>query len=309
MNNIVNKIKIQELEAQTFKNIKSSKAHNTLRAYKADIKSFETFCANLNFKSLPADPKTVSLFITNLSKNSKISTIKRKLAAIKVTHSLAGAYIDLKHPIINENLNSIKKQLGTFQKSKKPIMLDNLKSIVTEIEKEKELKIMLRNKALILIGFSGAFRRSELVSIKFEDIDFVKEGVKIFIKKSKTDQAGEGMIKAIPYFNNVGFCPVLSLSNWIRFYKKIEKRNNKIFDMSDKNVALIIKKYAEKTGLESQKYSGHSLRSGFATTTAANGAEERQIMAMTGHKSNQMVRRYIQESNLFKNNALNKLNI
>lgn len=307
MNNIINKI--QELESQTFENIKSSKAPNTLRAYKADIKSFEIFCAKLNFKPLPADPRTVSLFITNLSKNSKLSTIKRKLAAIKVTHNLAGAYIDLKHPIINENLNSIKKQLGTFQKSKKPIMLNDLKSIVVEIEKEKELKIKLRNKALILIGFSGAFRRSELVSVELEDIDFVKEGVKIFIKRSKTDQSGEGMVKAIPYFNNVNFCPVLSLSNWIDFLKKTKNKSTKIFEMSDKNVALIVKKYALKTGLNPEKYSGHSLRSGFATSTAENGAEERQIMAMTGHKSNQMVRRYIQESNLFNNNALNKINI
>ena len=307
MNNIVNKI--QELENQTFENIKSSKAPNTLRAYKADIKSFEIFCAKLNFKTLPADPKTVSLFITNLSKKSKLSTIKRKLAAIKVTHNLAGAYIDLKHPIINENLNSIKKQIGTFQKSKKPIMLNDLKSIVVEIEKEKELKIKLRNKALILIGFSGAFRRSELVSVELEDIDFVKEGVKIFIKRSKTDQSGEGMVKAIPYFNNVNFCPVLSLSNWIDFLKKTKNKSIKIFEMSDKNVALIVKKYALKTGLNPEKYSGHSLRSGFATSTAENGAEERQIMAMTGHKSNQMVRRYIQESNLFNNNALNKINI
>ena len=307
MNSVINKI--QELETQTLENIKSSKAHNTLRAYRADIKSFEIFCSKLNFKALPADPKTVSLFITNLSKNSKLSTIKRKLAAIKVTHNLAGAYIDLKHPIINENLNSIKKQLGTFQKSKKPIMLNDLKSIVVEIEKEKELKIKLRNKALILIGFSGAFRRSELVSVELEDIDFVKEGVKIFIKKSKTDQSGEGMVKAIPYFNNVNFCPVLSLSNWIDFLKKTKNKSIKIFEMSDKNVALIVKKYALKTGLNPEKYSGHSLRSGFATSTAENGAEERQIMAMTGHKSNQMVRRYIQESNLFNNNALNKINI
>ena len=307
MNNIVNKI--QELESQTFENIKSSKAPNTLRAYKADIKSFEIFCAKLNFKPLPADPKTVSLFITNLSKNSKLSTIKRKLAAIKVTHNLAGEYIDLKHPIISENLNSIKKQLGTFQKAKKPIMLNDLKSIVVEIEKEKELKIKLRNKALILIGFSGAFRRSELVSVELEDIDFVKEGVKIFIKRSKTDQSGEGMVKAIPYFNNVNFCPVLSLSNWIDFLKKTKNKSTKIFEMSDKNVALIVKKYALKTGLNPEKYSGHSLRSGFATSTAEHGAEERQIMAMTGHKSNQMVRRYIQESNLFNNNALNKINI
>ena len=307
MNNIINKI--QELENQTFQNIKSSKAYNTIRAYKADIKSFELFCAKLNLKAFPADPKTVSLFITELStKNSKLSTIKRKLAAIKVTHNLAGIYIDLKNPIINENLNSIKKQLGSYQKSKKPILLEDLKSIVMEIDKENEIKIKLRNKALILIGFSGAFRRSELVSVELDDIDFVKEGVKIFIKKSKTDQSGEGMIKAIPYFTSEKFCPVLSLSNWINFLKTVENNSNRVFDMSDKNVALIVKKYALKTGLDPKKYAGHSLRSGFATTTAENGAEERQIMAMTGHKSNQMVRRYIQESNLFKNNALNKIN-
>ena len=307
MNNIINKI--QELETQTFQNIKSSKAHNTIRAYKADIKSFELFCSKLNLKAFPADPKTVSLFITELSKNNKLSTIKRKLAAIKVTHNLAGKYIDLKNPIINENLNSIKKQLGSYQKSKKPILLEDLKSIVMEIEKENVIKTKLRNKALILIGFSGAFRRSELVSVELDDIDFVKEGVKIFIKKSKTDQSGEGMIKAIPYFTNEKYCPVLSLSNWINFLKTIEINSNKVFNMSDKNVALIVKKYVLRTGLNPKIYAGHSLRSGFATTTAENGAEERQIMAMTGHKSNQMVRRYIQESNLFKNNALKGIKI
>ena len=307
MNKVINRI--HELERQTIQNIKSSKSHNTLRAYKSDIKSFEKFCANLNFKSLPTNAKTVSLFITELSKYSKLSTIKRKLAAIKVTHSLANEYIDIKHPVINENLNGLKKKLGTFQKSKKPIMLNDLRSIIVEIEKEKEIKIKLRNKALILIGFSGAFRRSELVAVELEDIDFVKEGVKIFIKKSKTDQSGEGMVKAIPYFNNVNFCPVLSLSNWIEFLKKTKNISAKVFDMSDKNVALIVKKYALKVGLSPEKYAGHSLRSGFATSTAATGAEERQIMAMTGHKSNQMVRRYIQESDLFKNNALNKISI
>ncbi|MEK9731867.1 MAG: site-specific integrase, partial [Pelagibacteraceae bacterium] len=236
-------------------------------------------------------------------------TIKRKLAAIKITHRLAGYYIDLKNPIINENLNSIKKKLGTFQRSKKPILLDELKKIVDVINKEKDIKKKIRDKALILIGFSGAFRRSELVSLEFDDLDFVEKGLKIFIKKSKTDQAGEGMIKAIPYFENENFCPVRNLKKWIDFLSEYKIQNKRLFEMSDKNVALIIKKYAQLAGLDPSKYAGHSLRSGFATSTAENGAAERQIMAMTGHKSNQMVRRYIQESDLFKNNALNKINI
>lgn len=307
MNKLTNRI--QELEKLTIQNIKNSKSHNTLRAYKADIKTFETFCNNLNLSSMPANPKTVSLFITDISKNSKLSTIKRKLAAIKVTHKLAGHYIDLKNPIISENLNSIKKQLGTFQISKKPILLNDLKKIINCINDEKDNKKRLRDKALILIGFSGAFRRSELVSIEIEDLDFVDEGLKIFIKKSKTDQTGEGMIKAIPYFENKIYCPVLNLKKWLDFLSQKKIHYKKIFEMSDKNVALIVKKYVQLAGLNSTKYAGHSLRSGFATSTAENGAEERQIMAMTGHKSNQMVRRYIQESNLFKNNALNKINL
>ena len=307
MNNII--AKLQDLEAQTFKNIRSSKSKNTLRAYKADILSFNAFCANLNLNSLPAQPKTVSLFLTELSKKSKYSTLKRKLAAIKVTHNLAGAYIDMKNPIIVENLNSIKKQLGTFQSSKKPILIEDLKKIISRIDIENNENLKIRNKALLLVGFAGAFRRSELVALELNDLDFVNEGVRIFIKKSKTDQSGEGMIKAIPYFKNQNFCPVVNLKKWVGLLKRDRPNNPKVFDMSDKNVALIIKKYADLCGLNSFKYSGHSLRSGFATSTAMIGAEERQIMNMTGHKSSQMVRRYIQESNLFKNNALNKINL
>ena len=114
------------------------------------------------------------------------------------------------------------------------------------------------------------------------------------------------MIKAIPYFENKSFCPVINLKNWIDFSKI---KSGKIFDISDKSVSLIIKKYASLSGLDPNKYGGHSLRSGFATSTAESGAEERNIMAMTGHKTTQMVRRYIQEANLFKNNALNKIKI
>ena len=106
-------------------------------------------------------------------------------------------------------------------------------------------------------------------------------------------------------FSN-NFCPVISLKKWMNILDSTEK---KIFNISDKSVALIIKKYAGKAGLDSSKYSGHSLRSGFATSTAESGVEERNIMAMTGHKSTEMVRRYIREANLFKNNALNKIKI
>ena len=304
MNNLITDVRSLELE--TLKNLKNSKAPNTLRAYKADYKDFAGFCYKNGLKPMPSEPKIISLYLTYLSKSCKFSTLKRRLASISVIHKLSGHYIDVKHPMITENLMGIKRIKGSHQKAKKPILIHDLKLIVNVIDKDKNEKNIFKNRALILIGFAGGFRRSELVAILYEDVDFVKEGVKIFVKRSKTDQSGEGMTKGIPYFSNPDYCPVISLKNWI---EKSEIKSGKIFDMSDKSVALTVKKYTAIAGLDSKKYSGHSLRSGFATSTAELGAEERSIMAMTGHKTTQMVRRYIQEANLFKNNALNKIKI
>ena len=304
MNDLVTDVK--NLELETLKNLKTSKALNTLRAYKADYKDFARFCIKHGFKSMPTEPKILSLYLTHLSQTSKFSTLKRRLASISVIHRISGHYIDTKHPMITENLMGIKRVKGSYQKAKKPLLINDLKSIVDVIDKDKNEKRKVKNRALILIGFAGGFRRSELVAILFEDIDFVSEGVKIFVKRSKTDQSGEGMTKGIPYFSNQNYCPVISLKNWL---EKSEIKSGRIFDMSDKSVALTVKKYTAIAGLDSNKYSGHSLRSGFATSTAELGAEERSIMAMTGHKTTQMVRRYIQEANLFKNNALNKIKI
>ena len=301
MNNLINNVK--NLEIETLKNLKNSKSYNTLRAYHSDFSDFSEFCFKNGFSALPTQPKILALYITHLSKKSKFSTLKRRIASISVIHKLKGHYIDIKHPIIMENLHGIKRSLGTRQKAKKPILINDLKNIINVIDKDK-----LRDKALILVGFAGGFRRSELINIYYDDIEFVPEGVKILIKRSKTDQSGEGSIKAIPYFENKEFCPVISLKNYIE-QKFEEIKEQRIFEISDKSVALIIKKYAKKAGLDSSKYAGHSLRSGFATTAAEFGAEERNIMAMTGHKTTQMVRRYIQEANLFKNNALNKIKI
>ena len=306
MSNLVKDIVSIELE--TLNNIKSSKSLNTIRAYKSDFRDFSNFCKKNNFKSLPADPKIVSFYITHLSSISKVSTLKRRLASISVVHKIKGFYIDIKHPLIIENFMGIQRKLGVFQKSKKPILINELKEIIKTIESTEKNEIKkIRNKALILVGFAGGFRRSELVNIKLDDLEFTKEGLKIFIQRSKTDQSGEGMTKAIPYFKDKNFCPVVSIKNWIEIIKS--KTNSLIFDISDKMVAVLIKKYLQKAGFDNTKYSGHSLRSGFATVAADHGADEKSIMNMTGHKSSTMVRRYIKETNLFKNNPLNKISL
>ena len=305
MNNLITDIKRIELE--TIKNLRNSKSINTLRAYQSDYKDFSLFCSKNGFQAMPTQPKILALYITHLASYSKYSTLKRRLASISIIHKKKGHYIDTKHPIIVENLMGIKRTNGSKQKGKKPLLINNLKLLIQSIDQSKEKNIRkIRDKALVLIGFSGGFRRSELVDLECEDIEFVTEGVKIFVKRSKTDQSGEGMIKAIPYFDNENFCPVKALDKWI---VEAELNDGKIFNISDKSVALIIKKYASYAGLDAHRYAGHSLRSGFATSTAESGAEERNIMAMTGHKSTEMVRRYIKEANLFKNNALNKIKI
>ena len=318
MNNIITDIKA--LQEETLLNLQSSKAINTVRAYKSDFNDFGLFCAQNGFKSLPSEPKIVSLYLTYLStKEAKMSTLKRRLVSIGVIHKLKGHYLDTKHPSIIENIMGIKRRKGSIQKGKKPILINDLKLIIDVIDQQNREEIKkLRDRSIILIGFSGGFRRNEIVSLDYDDLDFVPEGLKINIKRSKTDQFGEGSKKALPYFDNSQYCPVVSLKNWIdmtkinsgslfRRFSKGSRLTEK--RLTDQTVALLIKEYLQLAGIDSKNYSGHSLRSGFATSAAEAGAEERSIMAMTGHKSTEMVRRYIKEANLFKNNALNKIKI
>ena len=318
MNNIITDIKA--LQEETLLNLQSSKANNTIRAYKSDFNDFGVFCVKNGFNSLPSQPKIVSLYLTYLStKDAKMSTLKRRLVSIGVIHKLKGHYLDTKHPAIIENIMGIKRRKGSVQKGKKPILINYLKRIINVIDQQNKEEIKkFRDRSIILIGFSGGFRRNEIVSLNCDDLDFVAEGLKINIKRSKTDQIGEGFTKALPYFNSSKYCPVVSLKKWLeisginsgpvfrRFVKGLKLSENRL---TDQTVALLIKEYLNLAGIDSKNYSGHSLRSGFATSAADSGVEERSIMAMTGHKSTEMVRRYIKEANLFKNNALNKIKI
>ena len=318
MNNLITDIKA--LQEETLVNLQSSKADNTVRAYRSDFNDFRIFCVQNGFKAMPSEPKIVTLYLTHLStKDIKMSTLKRRLVSIGVIHKLKGQYLDTKHPSIIENIMGIKRRKGSIQIGKKPLLINNLKKIINVIDEDKSEEIKkFRDRSIILIGFSGGFRRNEIISLDYDDLDFVTEGLKINLKRSKTDQFGEGSLKGLPYFDNSQYCPVISLKKWIeisnidsgplfrRFSKGSKLTENRL---TDQTVALLIKKYLKLSGIESKNYSGHSLRSGFATTAAESGAEERSIMAMTGHKSTEMVRRYIKEANLFKNNALNKIKI
>ena len=181
MNDIITDIKA--LKEETLLNLQNSKANNTVRAYKSDFKDFGIFCSQNGFKSLPSAPKIVSLYLTHLStKDAKMSTLKRRLVSIGVIHKLKGFYLDTKHPSIIENIMGIKRRKGSNQKGKKPLLISNLKLIIDVIDQQSKEEIKkLRDRSVILIGFSGGFRRNEIVSLDYDDLDFVAEGLKINI--------------------------------------------------------------------------------------------------------------------------------
>ena len=318
MNKLVTDLKA--LHEETLNNLKSSKANNTIRAYKSDFNDFGAFCSKHGFKSLPTEPKIIALYLTYLtSKDVKMSTLRRRLVSISMIHKHKGHYLDTKHPVIIENLMGIKRRKGSIQKGKKPLLINHLKAIVKVIDEDvtEEIK-KIRDKTIILTGFGGGFRRTELISIDYDDLEFVPEGLKITLRRSKTDQFGEGMVKGLPYFSSTKYCPVFNLKKWLELskikdgpiFRRFAKGSSLTkHRLTDQSVVLIIKRYLEIAGIDNKNFSGHSLRSGFATVSAESGADERSIMAMTGHKTTQMVRRYIKEANLFKNNALNKVKI
>src|SRR6056300_1662190 len=248
MNNLITDLKA--LQEETLLNLQSSKVNNTVRAYKSDFNDFGLFCVQNGFKSLPSEPKIVSLYLTHLStKDIKMSTLKRRLVSIGVIHKLKGHYLDTKHPIIIENIIGIKRRKGRIQKGKKPLLINNLKIIINVIDKynNQDLK-KFRDRSIILMGFSGGFRRNEIVSLDYDDLDFVSEGLKITLKRSKTDQFGEGSIKGLLYFDNSKFCPVVSIRKWIELSKinsgplfRRFTKGSKLLDirLTDQTVALI----------------------------------------------------------------------
>ena len=261
MNDIITDIKA--LQEETLLNLQSSKAKNTVRAYKSDFNDFELFCTQNGLKSLPSEPKIVSLYLTHLStKEVKMSTLKRRLVSIGVIHKLKGHYLDTKHPAIIENIMGIKRRKGSIQIGKKPILISSLKILINVIdEQDKEEIKKFRDRSIILIGFSGGFRRNEIVSLDYNDLDFVPEGLKINLKKSKTDQFGEGFTKALPYFDSSQYCPVVSMKKWIeisnitsgplfRRFSKGSRLSN--YRLTDQTVALLIKEYLKLAGIDSK---------------------------------------------------------
>jgi integrase len=292
---------------------------NTIRAFASDWAHFEAWCAAEGLIAYPADPSTVAVYLANLAGSHKVSTLQRRCTAINYEHRQRGDVrpfgpASMKHAAIARVMKGLKREKGTRALAKAALTTDALRAMLRGIG---DSPLALRDRALLLIGFAGGFRRSELAALDIADVEDTTDGLQILIRRSKSDQDGEGRKLGIPYGSDPKTCPVRAYRKWIaaagisqgpvfRSFRSLRMREKAI---TPQVVALIVKKAAERAGLDAAELSGHSLRSGLATTAARNGASERSIMKQTGHRSTAMVRRYIHEAELFHDNAAAKLGL
>jgi len=287
-----------------------SKAPNTLKAYRSDWAAFETFCRGREVASLPATPATVAAYAAQAARLLKANTVERRLTAISQAHQLAGCSNPVEDKLVRTVMAGIRRVKGTAQQGKEPLSPELLRRMFAGAPDDLRT---LRDRALLLLGFAGAFRRSELVALRWEDLRWTAEGLVVMIPRSKTDPDGEGQVVGIPYGAYLESCPVRALEAWLErskitsgcLFPAIGRWGREVTGeaIGDHQLAKILKRLAWRAGLDPALYSGHSLRSGLATSAAAGGATERAIMEQTRHRSLKQVRQYIRRGNLFHDNA------
>ena len=290
--------------------MRQSKAPRTRAAYACDWRQFTRWCAEHQQVPLPASVPTVVAYLSyQASIGRKTTTMGRHLISISLAHKSAGFDSPTATVPVREAMKGFRRLLGTKRTKKTAIRRDDLKRIFAAMD-DPAHPLSIRDRALLLLGFSGAFRRSELVAIRVEDLEFVPDGVTVTIPKSKTDQEGQGRKVAI--HRGSALCPMKALQNWL---KTAEIKTGYVFRVvhwrgvvgkaviSGPMVGRIVQKYASSIGKDGKQYGGHSLRRGFCTGAAKAGATEVQIMAVTGHRSSAMAREYVEESQLYELNT------
>jgi integrase len=295
--------------------IRASKAENTLRGYQSDWRAFCVWCEAFSICPLPAAPETVASYIAECAGRLKVGSIQRRLNAITEAHRAVGPESPTHSAVVRNTMKGIRRMKGTAPVQKAAALTDDIRAMIDATDAGI---IGVRDRALILLGFAGAFRRSELVRLDIDDCAFGKDGLTVTLRRSKTDQQGESRKIGIPYGSNPETCPVRTLQAWIEqagiiggpLFRSINRHGQvQAGGLSGIDVARIVKKLVKRAGLDSAKYAGHSLRAGHATSAAIAGASERSIMNQTGHRSVQMVRRYIRDGNLFRENSAGKLGL
>lgn len=287
---------IEDLVASARTFAAANRATSTKRAYMSDWRDFAAWTDRHGYQSMPADPAVVALYITDLASRLKPSTITRRLAAISVAHKQAGHPTPTSHNDVRAISTGIRRTLGSAQREAAPLSVGDLRSMLAHLP---DTLIGQRDRALLLTGFAGALRRSELVAIHVGDLQPREEGLAITLHRSKTDQEGAGRQVALPYGHDHHTCPVRAIAAWREaagietgpLFRAVD-RHGRLGDeqLRPGAVNLIVKTAAVRARLDPTQFSGHSLRSGFCTTAAAAGATERAIATQTGHRSMNVLR-------------------
>jgi site-specific recombinase XerD len=295
--------------------IRASKAENTLRGYRADWREFGAWCESHGICPLPAAAEAVASYIAECAGRLKVGSIQRRINAIAEAHKAVRLESPTHHAMVTNTMKGIRRTKGTAPAQKAPALTEDIRAMVDATDAGI---IGARDRALILLGFASAFRRSEIVGLDVEDCTFTKDGLTILLRRSKTDAVGAGRKIGIPYGSNPETCPIRVLQSWMELagistgplFRSISRHGRvRPGRLSGIDVARVVKKLAERAGLDPVKYAGHSLRAGHATSAAIAGASERSIMQQTGHRSVQMVRRYIRDGSLFRDNSGGKLGL
>ena len=296
--------------------MQSAHSPNTKRAYKADWQHIETWAREQGVTKLPFGPGFVCAYIAHLAQSGyKVATIRRRLTTIGKVHTLMGHENPIADPKVKTVFSGIRKQHGAKQTRKTPLTSDLIKQWIDTLDDSLKSN---RDKALVLVGYAGALRRSEIAAIQFEDLRFEPEGVVIFIPQSKTDTDKSGDLVAIPYGSN-SYCPVRSLQAWIKaarikdgfVFRGFWKGNQKIrkTGITGKAVSIIVKQLCEDIGLDPSECGGHSLRAGLATEAKRKGAPDQHVMQHGRWKSRSSFDRYVREGNLFRHNPAKLLDL
>ncbi len=299
--------------------VSAASSESTRKAYASDMRQFQQWCeSKVVFSSLPTTPGAVALYLAHLADaGKKVATIERALIAIRKAHEVAEHEDPTANRGVKEAMKGIRRTLGTVQKKAAPLLVDPLKRIVETLDLTR-LKD-LRDRAMLCLGFSTGMRRSELVALNAEDLKVSDLGLSVTIRRSKTDQEGAG--RSVVVLRGVnGTCPVKALSAWLDaagitegpVFVYVDRHGKLHLDqrLTDQVVLKVIRKRAEEAGVPGfENLSGHSLRAGLATQAAMNGALERDIAKQTGHKSEKVLKGYIREADLWRNNVTEGLGL
>jgi site-specific recombinase XerD len=303
------------LTSRTQDYAQAAKAESTRRAYRSDWADFLAWTQWQQRAALPATPDTVARYLTELADAGKRpSTLQRRRAAIAFAHVQAGQEPPTRSILVEEVMAGISRKLGKAQKGKTPALTADIRAMVRCLSGDLR---GVRDRALLLLGFAGAFRRSELVALDVEDIEACHDGLLITIRHGKTDQEGIGRLLGIPRGEHAETCPVRAYENWLHaagitsgpVFHGVSRHGALLERLSDKGVARVVKHAAEAAGLDPTHYSGHSLRAGLATSAAAAGVLDRDIMQQTGHKRVETLYKYIRKANIFRDNAAKQVGL